>query len=109
MTLALYVPRGSLVHRTPAGWKLLALALLSVLVFAVPTLPVVFGALIAVVVLLEAWPVSRVFWHGQRSVALSSLEWAGVGAGLLTAAAIMLAVFLVARRAGLRALARLPG
>jgi biotin transport system permease protein len=51
VTLALYVPRGSLVHRTPAGWKLLALAGLSVLVFAVPTLPVVAGALVAVVVL----------------------------------------------------------
>ncbi|TFV71082.1 energy-coupling factor transporter transmembrane protein EcfT [Blastococcus sp. CT_GayMR19] len=50
MTLALYVPRGTVVHRTPAGWKLLALAGLSVLVFAVPTLPVVCGALGAVVV-----------------------------------------------------------
>ena len=51
MTLALYVPRATVVHRTPAGWKLLALAGLSVLVFAVPTLPVVCGALGAVVVL----------------------------------------------------------
>jgi biotin transport system permease protein len=51
VTLALYVPRASLVHRTPAGWKLLALAGLSVLVFAVPTLPVVVGSLAAVVVL----------------------------------------------------------
>jgi len=51
MTLALYVPRPSPVHRTPAGWKLLVLAGLSVLVFAVPTLPVVCGALVAVVVL----------------------------------------------------------
>jgi biotin transport system permease protein len=49
MTLALYVPRASLVHRTPAGWKLLALAGLSVLVFAVPTLPVVVAALVGVV------------------------------------------------------------
>ncbi len=49
MTLALYVPRSSPVHRIPAGWKLLALAALSVLVFAVPTLPVVSGALAAVV------------------------------------------------------------
>ncbi|MGZ4538692.1 MAG: energy-coupling factor transporter transmembrane component T family protein [Blastococcus sp.] len=48
MTLALYVPRASAVHRTPAGWKLLALAGLSVLVFAVPTLPVVTSALAAV-------------------------------------------------------------
>ena len=50
MTLALYVPRASPVHRAPAGWKLLALAGLSVLVFAVPTLPVVVGALVGVVV-----------------------------------------------------------
>jgi biotin transport system permease protein len=50
VTLALYVPRASLVHRTPAGWKLLGLAGLSVLVFAVPTLPVVTGALAAVLV-----------------------------------------------------------
>ena len=51
MTLALYVPRGTVVHRVSAGWKLLALAGLSVLVFTVPTLPVVCGALGAVVVL----------------------------------------------------------
>jgi biotin transport system permease protein len=51
VTLALYVPRGSVVHRTPAGWKLLALVALSVLVFAVPTMPVVVGALAGVVVL----------------------------------------------------------
>jgi biotin transport system permease protein len=48
MTSPLYVPRVSPVHRTPAGWKLLALAGLSVLVFAVPTLPVVGAALAAV-------------------------------------------------------------
>jgi biotin transport system permease protein len=50
VSLALYVPRDTVVHRTPAGWKLLALAGLSVLVFAVPTLPVVCGALAGVVV-----------------------------------------------------------
>ena len=50
MTLALYVPSASVLHRTPAGWKLLSLAGLSVLVFAVPTLPVVTGALAAVLV-----------------------------------------------------------
>jgi biotin transport system permease protein len=49
MTLALYVPRGSPVHRLPAGWKLLGLAALSVLVFTVPTLPVVTAALAGVV------------------------------------------------------------
>ena len=51
MTLALYVPRASPVHRAPAGGKLLALAGLSVLVFTLPTLPVV-GAALAGVVLL---------------------------------------------------------
>jgi biotin transport system permease protein len=51
VTLALYVPRASAVHGTPAGGKLLALAGLSVLLFAVPTLPVVVGALVAVAVL----------------------------------------------------------
>jgi biotin transport system permease protein len=49
VTLALYVPRASPVHRAPAGVKLLALAGLSVLVFTVPTLPVVVGALAGVV------------------------------------------------------------
>ena len=49
MTLALYVPRASPVHRAPAVVKLLALAGLSVLVFTVPTLPVVVGALVGVV------------------------------------------------------------
>ena len=51
MTLALYVPRASPVHRTAAGWKLLALAALSVVVFAVPTLPVVGAALAGVLAL----------------------------------------------------------
>ena len=82
MTLALYVPRASPVHRTPAGWKLLALAGLSVLVFAVPTLPVVGGALAAVVVLglvvarlpglLLARQARAVLWW---LVALFALHW----------------------------------
>lgn len=50
MTLALYVPRDSPVHRTPAGWKLLALVAMSVVVFALPTLPVAVGALAGVLV-----------------------------------------------------------
>jgi biotin transport system permease protein len=48
MTLALYVPRASPVHRMAAGWKLLGLAGLSLLVFAVPTLPVVAATLAGV-------------------------------------------------------------
>jgi len=50
VTLALYLPVGSPVHRLPAGWKLLGLAALSVLLFRVPTLPVVAGALGGVLV-----------------------------------------------------------
>lgn len=49
MTLALYVPGATAVHRCPAGAKLLVLAGLGALLFAVPTLPVVVGALAAVV------------------------------------------------------------
>jgi biotin transport system permease protein len=48
VTLALYVPRASPVHRTPAGWKLGALGALGVLVFLVPTLPVTAAALAGV-------------------------------------------------------------
>lgn len=48
MTLALYVSRGGAVHRLPAGPKLLALAGLGVLLFAVPTLPVTAAALVVV-------------------------------------------------------------
>jgi len=51
VTLALYVPTGSVVHRTPAGAKLLALAGISVLLFAAPTLPVVVATLVVVVAL----------------------------------------------------------
>ena len=48
MTLPLYVPRVSPVHRAPAGGKLLALVGLGALVFAVPTLAVASGALAGV-------------------------------------------------------------
>src|SRR6202012_5674980 len=51
VTLALYVPRPSPGHRTPAGVKLLALAGLGVLVFALPPLPVAGGALAGVLVI----------------------------------------------------------
>jgi biotin transport system permease protein len=53
-TLALYSPVPSVLHRTPAGLKLAALAALSVLLFAVPQLPVASIALVAVVVLALA-------------------------------------------------------
>lgn len=45
MTLALYVPVASPVHRLPAGVKLLCLAALAVLLFARPTLTVAGAAL----------------------------------------------------------------
>jgi biotin transport system permease protein len=48
MTLALYVPRASPVHRAPAGWKLLALIGLGVLLFTLPTLPVAVATLAGV-------------------------------------------------------------
>jgi biotin transport system permease protein len=54
VTLALYVPRASPVHRTPAWTKLLALAALAVLVFAVPTLAVAAGTLAGVCLLGSA-------------------------------------------------------
>ncbi|MEX5717459.1 energy-coupling factor transporter transmembrane component T family protein [Geodermatophilus maliterrae] len=49
MTLALYVPRASVVHRLPAGVKLLGLAVLAVVLFVLPTLPAVGAALLATV------------------------------------------------------------
>ena len=50
MTVALYVPVASPVHRLPAGVKLLCLAALAVLLFARPTLTVAGAALAGTVV-----------------------------------------------------------
>lgn len=75
MTLALYVPRASAVHRAPAGAKLLAMTALGVLVFAVPTLPVAAGALAVVVltaVLAARLPVALLL-RQARAVAV----WVG--------------------------------
>ena len=55
MTLALYVPRPTAVHRAPAGLKLLVLSGTGALLFAVPTLPVAAAAL-AVVLLVGLGP-----------------------------------------------------
>jgi len=52
--LALYSPVPSVLHRTPAGLELAALAGLSVLLFAVPEVPVAGAALVVVVVLALA-------------------------------------------------------
>ena len=54
MTLALYVPRASPVHRIPAGVKLLALAALGAVVFVFPLPAVVGGALALVLVVALA-------------------------------------------------------
>ncbi len=48
MTLALYVPRAGVVHRLPAGAKLLALAVLAVVLFALPTPAAAAGVLLGV-------------------------------------------------------------
>jgi biotin transport system permease protein len=48
VSVALYLPGRSLVHRAPAGLKLLVLAALAVVVFVLPTLAVAGGALAAV-------------------------------------------------------------
>jgi biotin transport system permease protein len=60
------------VHRAPAGLKLLALAGLGVLVFALPTLPVVAGSLVAVLVvgLLAAGLPVRLLARQARAVAV---------------------------------------
>jgi biotin transport system permease protein len=71
MTLALYVPRASPVHRLPPGRKLLAMAGVSVLLFAVPTLPVVMGALLGVLLVglgIARLP-ARVLGRQARAVA----------------------------------------
>jgi biotin transport system permease protein len=72
VTLALYVPRASPVHRLPAGLKLLALAGLGALVFAVPTLPVAAGALggVLVVGLLVARLPAALLAQQARAVAI---------------------------------------
>jgi biotin transport system permease protein len=48
VTLALYVPRAGVVHRLPAGAKLLALAVLAVALFALPTPAAAAGVLLGV-------------------------------------------------------------
>jgi hypothetical protein len=66
--------------------------------------------LIALVVALEAWPVSRLLWHarsiaGVRVTQMATLLAVAAGAGGGTA----LVAFWVAKWRGLRALARLGG
>ena len=109
MTLALYVPRASPVHRTPAGAKLLALAGLGALVFAVPTLPVAGGALAGVVLVgllvarlpaallarqaraVAVWVVAIVAVHALVTDLLTGLEAALRLLALVLAAAVVTA------------------
>ncbi len=70
MTLALYVPTGSPVHRVPAGVKLMLLAGGSVLLFAVASWPVVLAGLLLVLgtgLGLARLPVG-VLWRQVRAV-----------------------------------------
>jgi biotin transport system permease protein len=70
VTLALYHPAAGPVHRAPAGLKLLGLAALGVLLFVLPRLDVVAGALAGVLLLglgLARLPV-RVLWAQVRPV-----------------------------------------
>jgi biotin transport system permease protein len=72
VTLALYHPVAGPVHRAPAGLKLLLLAALGVLLFAVPRLDVVGGALAGVLLVglgLARLP-GRVLWAQVRPVLL---------------------------------------
>ncbi len=70
MTLALYVPGGSPVHRLPAGLKLLVLAVGSVLLLALSSWPVVLGGLAGV--LLVGLGLARLspatLWRQVRTV-----------------------------------------
>jgi biotin transport system permease protein len=109
MTLALYVPRASPVHRTPAGVKLLALTGLGVLVFAVPTLTVAGGALAGVVLVgllvarlpagllarqaraVAVWVVAIVAVHALVTDVLTGLEAALRLLALVLAAAVVTA------------------
>jgi biotin transport system permease protein len=109
MTLALYVPRASPVHRTPAGAKLLALTGLGVLVFAVPTLTVAGGALAGVVLVgllvarlpagllarqaraVAVWVVAIIAVHALVTDVLTGLEAALRLLALVLAAAVVTA------------------
>jgi ABC-2 type transport system permease protein len=63
---------------------------------------------ITVVVLLEAWPTWRLLRAARTGHALAAPEVMGVFGLYATAFVVLVVVFTAARRAGLRALARLP-
>ncbi|HLM04355.1 MAG TPA: energy-coupling factor transporter transmembrane component T [Blastococcus sp.] len=109
MTLALYVPRPTPVHRAPAGAKLLALAGLGALVFAVPTLLVAAGALIGVLLVgllgarlplgllarqaraVAVWVVAILVVHALATDVLTGVETAVRLLALVLAAAVVTA------------------
>jgi ABC-2 type transport system permease protein len=64
--------------------------------------------LIAVVVALESWPTWRLLRLARAGGSLTGLEVTGIVALYCTALGVLAATFVVARRAGLRALAHLP-
>jgi ABC-2 type transport system permease protein len=121
---------------TPPGLTAVFLATLVPLVAAVVSLGLAFGAsyprfdtqnaaqiatgfgaivymvtclgLIAAVVGLEVWPVTRLFWHAGSRLPLTGSERAFVGLGFGAALGVAVGAFVAGRRTGLRALARLP-
>jgi ABC-2 type transport system permease protein len=64
-------------------------------------------ALIAVVVALEAWPVSRLFWHRLGQAPLAPAESAGIAAAFAGVVLLTTAAAVAGRRMGLRYLAEL--
>jgi ABC-2 type transport system permease protein len=63
--------------------------------------------LISTVTALEAWPVSRLFWHTRNDVPLDAGDIVWVALGLGAAIVVPLLVFALARRRGVAALAQL--
>jgi len=67
-------------------------------------------ALIALVVALEAWPVSRLLWQARSIGGVPATQMAALLAlATVAGGGAALAAFWVAKRSGLRALARLGG
>jgi len=64
-------------------------------------------ALIAVVVALEAWPISRLFWHQFAPFPVSGGEQAAIGIAFSGVAVVTLVTWAVARRTAIRHFARL--
>jgi hypothetical protein len=63
--------------------------------------------LIAVVVALEAWPISRLFWHRFAPFPVSAGEQAAIAIAFGAVAIVTLGTWAVARRLAIRHLARL--